>query len=36
MKSYIAVFKHPFFSVTSQDGSFELPNLPPGEYTLEA
>ncbi len=36
MKSYIAVFRHPFFSVTAKDGSFELPNLPPGEYTLEA
>lgn len=36
MKSYIAVFKHPFFAVTSKDGSFRLPNLPPGEYTVEA
>jgi len=36
MKSYIAVFKHPFFAVTSKDGSFRLPNLPPGEYTVQA
>ena len=36
MKSYIAVFKHPYFAVTGKDGSFHLPNLPPGEYTLEA
>jgi plastocyanin len=36
MKSYIAVFKHPYFAVTSKDGSFQLPNLPPGEYTIEA
>ncbi len=36
MKSYIAVFKHPYFAVTGKDGSFQLPNLPPGEYTLEA
>jgi plastocyanin len=36
MKSYIAVFKHPYFAVTSKDGSFQLPNLPPGEYTVEA
>jgi plastocyanin len=36
MHSYIAVFKHPFFSVTGKDGNFELRNLPPGEYTIEA
>ncbi|MBV8477245.1 MAG: hypothetical protein JO266_02000 [Acidobacteria bacterium] len=36
MKSYISVFKHPYFSVTLKDGKFELPNLPPGQYTLEA
>jgi hypothetical protein len=36
MHSYIAVFKHPFFAVTSKDGHFDLHNLPPGEYTLEA
>ena len=36
MKSYVAVFKHPYFAVTSKDGSFQLPNLPPGEYTVEA
>ena len=36
MKSYVAVFKHPFFAVTGKDGSFQLPNLPPGEYTVEA
>jgi len=36
MHSYIAVFKHPFFAVTGKDGGFELKNLPPGEYTIEA
>ncbi len=36
MKSYIAVFKHPYFQVTGQNGSFELKNLPPGTYTVEA
>ena len=36
MKSYIAVFKHPYFSVTGKDGTFQLPNLPPGEYTVAA
>ena len=36
MKSYIAVFKHPYFAVTSKDGSFGIRNLPPGTYTLVA
>jgi plastocyanin len=36
MRSYIAVFKHPYFAVTGKDGSFDLRNLPPGEYTLKA
>jgi plastocyanin len=36
MLSYIAVFKHPFFAVTGADGSFDLHNLPPGEYTVKA
>ncbi|PYX18808.1 MAG: hypothetical protein DMG87_13520, partial [Acidobacteria bacterium] len=36
MKSYIAVFKHPYFVMTGKDGSFDLNNLPPGTYTLKA
>ena len=36
MKGYIAVFKHPYFAVTDQNGGFELKNVPPGEYTIEA
>jgi plastocyanin len=36
MKSYIAVFKHPYFAVTDAKGSFEIKNLPPGTYTIEA
>ena len=36
MKAYIGVVDHPYFAVTPSDGSFELPNLPPGTYTLEA
>ena len=36
MKAYIAVFNHPYFSVTGKDGSYTIKNLPPGTYTIEA
>jgi len=36
MRSYIGVFKHPYFVVTGKDGSFDLSNLPPGNYTIKA
>lgn len=36
MSAYIGVVDHPYFAVTGSDGSFSLPNLPPGEYTIEA
>lgn len=36
MSAYVGVFDHPFFAVTQADGSFELPLLPEGEYTIEA
>jgi plastocyanin len=36
MRGYIAVFKHPYFVVTKEDGSFDLPALPPGTYTVRA
>jgi plastocyanin len=36
MKSYIFVFKNPYYAVTSKDGKFEIKNLPPGTYTIEA
>jgi hypothetical protein len=36
MKAYIGVVDHPYFVVTPEDGSFQLPNVPPGTYTLEA
>ncbi len=36
MKSYVGVLPHPFFSVSGADGSFTLPGLPPGTYTVTA
>ncbi|MCY3590411.1 MAG: carboxypeptidase regulatory-like domain-containing protein [Acidobacteria bacterium] len=36
MSSYLAVFNHPYFAVTGPDGSFEIPGLPAGTYTIEA
>jgi uncharacterized membrane protein/plastocyanin len=36
MGAYVAIFDHPFFSVTNEKGEFSLKNLPPGNYTLEA
>jgi len=36
MKAYVSVLPHPYFVVTGQDGSFQINDLPPGEYTLAA
>jgi hypothetical protein len=36
MSAYIGVVDHPYFAVTGEDGSFSLPNLPAGDYVLEA
>ncbi len=36
MRAYVFVFDHPYFAVTSKDGSFALNDLPPGTYTIEA
>lgn len=36
MQAYIHVLEHPYFAVTAADGSFEIGNIPPGTYTLEA
>lgn len=34
MHAYIGVLNHPYFSVSKDDGSFSISNLPPGTYTL--
>ncbi len=34
MRAFIGVVDHPYFAVTGPDGSFQLKNVPPGDYTL--
>lgn len=36
MFSYVSLTKHPYFSVSKKDGTFEIKNLPPGKYEVEA
>jgi len=36
MNAYVGVLPHPYYAVTKDDGKFELANLPPGTYTIEA
>ncbi|HKV93458.1 MAG TPA: DUF2012 domain-containing protein [Candidatus Angelobacter sp.] len=36
MRAYINVMSHPYFAVSAADGSFQIKNLPPGDYTLAA
>ena len=36
MNAYVAVFTHPFFSVTGTDGKFTLSGLDPGTYEITA
>jgi plastocyanin len=36
MKSYMAVLPHPYHSVSQANGTFNIANLPPGNYTLVA
>jgi plastocyanin len=34
MSAYVAVFTHPFHTVTDKDGVGSIADLPPGEYTI--
>ena len=36
MSAYVAVFTHPFFSTTAQDGKFTISGLDPGTYEITA
>jgi hypothetical protein len=36
MKAYVGVLKHPYYAVSSEDGTFTLKNVPPGTYTVAA
>lgn len=34
MRAWIGVVEHPYFAVTGPDGSFDLKDVPPGDYTV--
>ena len=34
MHAFVGVVDHPYFAVTGADGTFKLPNVPPGSYTI--
>jgi len=36
MRAWMAVMPHPFYAVSQGNGTFTIPNLPPGQYTLVA
>ena len=36
MHAWIGVLDNPYYAVTGPDGKFDLSNLPPGNYTIEA
>jgi len=35
MFSWVTVFEHPYFAVSGADGTFKIPNVPPGKYTIQ-
>jgi plastocyanin len=36
MNAWVGVLNHPFYAVSGQGGAFDIQNLPPGTYTIEA
>ena len=36
MNAYVGVLDHPYFAVTGPDGKFDISELPPGDYVIEA
>jgi len=36
MHAYLGVLDHPYFAVSGEDGTFEIRNVPPGDYVIEA
>jgi len=36
MNAYAGVLPHPYYNVTGDTGTFEIGNLPPGDYVVEA
>ena len=36
MNAYVGMLDHPYYAVTKEDGKFEIKDLPPGTYTIEA
>lgn len=36
MNAYVGVLDHPYFAVTGEDGKFDISDLPPGQYEVEA
>ena len=36
MHSYVCLVDHPFFSLSKEDGTFSIKNVPPGEYEIVA
>lgn len=36
MRGYVVYSKSPLFATSGTDGSFEIKNVPPGKYTIEA